>query len=290
LRAAIQRSGLTLEGVVAAVEARGVTLSVSTLSHWQSGRSAPTRKGSLVVVDHLEHVLGAPPGALRTLVRPSRGGGRRPVESRMSPVAAPFSKGERVRELLAQVDMSSDEKLMRISQHDRCWVGPDRSKESLLVRQVLRATEDGADRFVIAFWHDTCQPLPQVLPLRGCRVGRMVRDREAAVLVAELLFSRPLLRGETVVTEHELRRLAPAPHEPVDSYGRSLRHPAREYLLEIDFSPAALPARCEQVTDPEGHPELAARRVLALDDGRVHALATGFGPGVFEVKWSWDVP
>jgi hypothetical protein len=288
LRDAIERSGLTLERVADAVAARGGRLAVSTLSHWQSGRSVPTRKDSLVVVGHLEDVLGLTSGSLRALAKPPYRGGRPTLESRMSPIAASFSGGDRVRELLAEVDMSSDERLMRISQHDRCRIGPDRAKESLLVRQVLRATEDGADRFVIAFWHDTQQPLPRLLALRGCRVGRVVSDPAAAVLVAELLFTRPLGCGETIVTEHELRHLAPAPDGVDDCYGRSLRHPTRECLLEVDFDPGALPVRCEQLAEPEKLSEPAIRRVLTPDaDGHVHALANGFGPGVFQIRWTW---
>ncbi|MFC0430778.1 hypothetical protein [Kutzneria buriramensis] len=286
---AIARSGLTLERVADAVAARGGVLAVSTLSHWRSGRSMPTRRGSLVVVGHLEDVLGLESGSLRLLAKPAYRGGRPTVESRMSPVAASFSKGGRVRELLGEVDMRSDERLMRLSQHDRCRIGPDRAKESLLVRQVLRATEDGADRFVIAFWHDTSQPLPQLVALRGCRVGHVVRDPAAAVLVAELLFTRPLECGETIVTEHELRRLAPAPDGAEDCYGRSLRHPTRECLLEVDFDPDTLPVRCEQVAEPENHSQPATRRALTVDsDCRVHALANGFGPGVVEIRWTWS--
>ncbi|GLZ27999.1 hypothetical protein Lesp02_01890 [Lentzea sp. NBRC 105346] len=287
LRTAMKDSGLSLEGVARRLRVRGSAVSVGTLSHWQSGRSEPSRRESLRAVEHLETVLGLHSGALRGLVRPPHLRGRPTLESRMRPVAAADPRGDRVRELLGRVDMSSDERLMRVSQHDRCRVGADRSKESLVVRQVLRATHDGPDRFVVAFWQPPGRELPRLRALRGCRVGTVVTDPEWGIFIAELLFPRTLARGETVVTEHELLGLSPAPDGGDDAYGRVLRHPAREYLVEIDFDPGVLPEHCAEVTEPEeGAP---VRRPLPVGpDGRTHALALGFGPGLFEVRWHWD--
>ena len=206
----------------------------------------------------------------------------------MSPVAATFSQGDRVRELLTQVDMSSDEHLMRISQHDRCQVGLDRAKKSLLVRQVLRATTDGPDRFVVVFWQTDNALQPRLSAVRCCRIGKIV-GREHGILVAELLFPRPLARGEVIVTEYELADISAAPEGTEDSYGRSLRHATREYLLEVDFHPGALPAHCEERTVPEANPDQETRATLVPDDeGHTHAVALGFGPGIFEIRWEWD--
>lgn len=122
LRDAIQRSGLTLERVVEAAEEPGGTLAMSTLSHWQSGRSAPTRRSSLEPSTALKACSDWNPvrrgywSSRRMVVT------RRAVESRMSPMAASFSNGE----------------LRRASDADQparpLPDGEDHSKGSLLVR------------------------------------------------------------------------------------------------------------------------------------------------------------
>ncbi|SFH78366.1 hypothetical protein [Amycolatopsis regifaucium] len=48
--------------------------------------------------------------------------------------------------------------------------------------------------------------------LRGCRPGRSVHRPEDGLLVMELLFERPLAKGETIITEHTLSNSAPFPH------------------------------------------------------------------------------
>lgn len=289
LRKAIRDSGLSLEGIARRLRTKGAVVSIGTLSHWQSGTTTPTRQESLRAISQLEELLGLAPDELRRLVRLPHLRGRATRESQMLPVASSYERGDRVREMLAEVDMSSDERLMRISQHDRLRIGRDRAKESLVVRQILRATHDGPDRFVIAFWQDTDDPAPEeVRALRGCSLGKTLADRTAHALVAELLFDRPLSRGETVVTEHEFLRVSPPPADDDDCYGRSFRYPIRECLIEVDFHPEALPASCQTVATPTGETDSPVRRDLPIDStGGVHAVVAGFGPGVFQVDWAW---
>ncbi|MCK2238788.1 MULTISPECIES: hypothetical protein [unclassified Crossiella] len=207
----------------------------------------------------------------------------------MQPIGAPVRLSAATQALLAQVDTSSDAALTRISQHDVCVIGADRRKRSLRVRQILRADRQGADRWVVAYFVDTERDqLPELLPVRGCAVGKQVTDLDAGILVAELLFDVPLARGDTLIMEHEFRyHRAPALTATEDSYTRGLRLPTREYVLEVHFDPAVLPADCqEHRRDADGGP--AACRKLEPDrHGRVHALALGYGPGEFGIRWSW---
>jgi hypothetical protein len=68
LRAAIRARGLGLERIRYRLRGRGVSVSLATLSHWQSGRCQPERQESLRVLSHLEDVLGVPPGSLTQLL------------------------------------------------------------------------------------------------------------------------------------------------------------------------------------------------------------------------------
>lgn len=72
LRAAIRARGLGLERIRYRLRARGVSISLATLSHWQSGRCRPERRESLLALEHIERVLEIPPDSLVQLLDPPR--------------------------------------------------------------------------------------------------------------------------------------------------------------------------------------------------------------------------
>ena len=284
LRSAIQARGLGLERIQERLRAEGVAVSLATLSYWQSGRSRPARRESLVTLACLEAVLEVPAGSLARLLGPPRRRGRWLAKVPDTPqIAAFWPEPGDVEEAVSAVDTRWDDRLTRLSQHDRIRIGADGGEQGYQSRQVLRAEADGADRWVVILHldeHD--RPLPVVRALRNCRLGRTVRRPERGLLVAELLFDRPLRRGETVITEHEFENETPYP--PATNYERKFRFPVREYVLEIGFDPAAVPMRCEQISQLEGEPEAAVD--APVDKGSVHAVALNFGPGRFGFRWS----
>jgi hypothetical protein len=60
LRAAIVASGLPLDRIRHRLQLRNVTVSVPTLSKWQSGSRRPERPESLRAITELEDVLNQP--------------------------------------------------------------------------------------------------------------------------------------------------------------------------------------------------------------------------------------
>ncbi|QWF81803.1 transcriptional regulator [Amycolatopsis sp. CA-230715] len=83
LRAAIEARGLGLERIRYRLRTQGVSISLATLSHWQSGRCQPDRRtGSMIALSHLEAVLRVPPNSLARLLTTSRGNLPRPVLQR----------------------------------------------------------------------------------------------------------------------------------------------------------------------------------------------------------------
>jgi hypothetical protein len=189
------------------------------------------------------------------------------------------------------VDTHWDERLTRISQHDLVKVGPDREELSFVTRQVLRAEADGPDRWVVIMHldeHD--RPLPFVRPRQHCHLGRVVNRPADGLLVTELLFDRPLARGETVITEYELVNRAPYPL--ATNYERKFRLPVREFVVEAHFDPAAVPVRCAQFARLEGGEERVLDHPINDPDPAqgvaVHAVALDFGPGCFGFRWEWD--
>ena len=86
-----------------------------------------------------------------------------------------------------------------------------------------------------------------------------------------------------MITEHELVNSAPYP--PATNYERKFRLPVREYVLEVCFDPARLPARCVRYSQLDEADEIA-QQVEA--SGSVHGVALNFGPGRYGVRWDWQ--
>jgi transcriptional regulator with XRE-family HTH domain len=287
LRDAIQARGLGLERIQERLRAEGFSVSLATLSYWQTGRSRPERRESLAALAELEKILEVEPGSLAALVGPPRPRGRHLHKSQEAHALGAFwSEQDLITDLAQGVDTRWDERLTRLSQHDRVNVGPERGEVSFLVRQVLRAEADGPDRYVVIVRLDELEhPLPLVTAVRNCRLGRVVEHVESAFLLAELLFDRPLAKGETVITEHALHNYPPFP--TATNYERKFRLPVREYVLEVCFDPAALPRAVYQFQQMDGQTEQVTPYEVDVGNS-VHAIALDYGPGRYGFRWDWD--
>ncbi|PWW60300.1 transcriptional regulator [Actinokineospora spheciospongiae] len=285
LRAAITTRGLGLGRLQERLRLRGVRISRATLSYWQSGRSRPERRDSLIALRHLEAVLEVPDGSLTALLGPPRPRGRWGYSASGLPAIGAFwPEPTAVAHALGRVDTTWDERLTRLSQHDRVHIGPEGGELSTVSRQVLRAEADGPDRWVVIVHIDQPgHPVPRVRPLRNCTLGEVAEDPDGGLVVAELLFHRRLTRDDTVIIEHEVAHVPPG---PVDgNYERKFRLPVREYVLEVCFDPGRLPARCEQYTRGDDDVE-ESRPVAPEPGGSVHGVALNFGPGCYGFRWS----
>ncbi len=277
LRTAIDVRGLGLERIRDRLEAQGISVSVATLSYWQSGRSEPGRKQSLAALPHLEALLDLDQGSLQRALTPPRERGRR---CRVVDLDAVWPEPPQTK-VLRSLDTRWDTELERISLHDVVIIGPDRSQVSLQVRQVLRARCDGPDRRVVMHClEDPHAAPPEIHALRGCRLGAISRDVASGILGCELVFLEPLRRGQTVVVDYEVLSGPPRPYEL--RHTRRLRLPMRQYLLEVRFDPDALPAAAYHVQDGEdGQP-------LELDaEHSLHVVDTDCTAGIAGVRWVW---
>lgn len=82
LRAAIKASGLGLDRIQARLRRRGIPVSVTALSYWQSGKRQPERARSISAVHALEEILDLPAGSLIRLLQPPRPRGQSARRSR----------------------------------------------------------------------------------------------------------------------------------------------------------------------------------------------------------------
>ena len=273
LRTAITNRGLGLERLREHLSQNGVSVSLATLSYWQTGRSRPERKKSLQAVVHLEHILKVPPGHLSGLLGSPRPRGRwlRRAPEAMSAFWPPPTH---VEDALQDLDTQWDDQLIRVSQQDFVTIGADRTERSFRSRQVLSASMDGPDRWVVIVHVDERdRPLPAVRALKNCTVGQLVQDPARGLLIAELLFDKALRKGESIVIEHELVYQAPCPL--ATNYERKFRLPTHEYVLEVTFE-GAVPT---SVTQLDGAAVRPGRTLLDV--------ALDVQPGVRGFRWTW---
>ncbi|OLE29029.1 MAG: hypothetical protein AUG44_05735 [Actinobacteria bacterium 13_1_20CM_3_71_11] len=288
LRTAIRASGLSLSRIQYRLRERGLAVSSATLSYWQSGQRRPTRQDSVQVVQTLEDLLRVPTGSLTGLLEPPgtrrRGGPHGPVR-----VEALWDDPRTAAVVRAHLRSGWDAGLVRISAHDRCEIGPDRRIRRIWHRQVLRAEQDGPDRWLLVCREESPEdPLPEVRALWRCRVGTVLVERQPRLLVAELLLDRALARGETFVMEYELRYAGPGALAR-ERYERKFQFPVHEHVIEAIFDPAAIPARCEQYHIPPGPDGRARLRPLSIDDsGYAHVVLTDVPPGRQGIRWDWS--
>lgn len=288
LRTAIQASGLSLDRIQYRLRARGVSVSVTALSYWQSGRRRPERAESLAALGHLESVLGVAPGSLIALLGPPRPRGRVQRESSRLPIEALWPEREPVSKLLKRIDYTTETALTKLSQHDRMDVAVDRGEKRIAVRQVVRAERDGVDRTVMVYDLERIgRPFPEITALQSCRIGRVARDEAAGLIAAEIVLESPLARGDTAIVDYALNHPGPPFSRGDDSYCRKFTTPVREFVLELRFDPRALPAYCEMFTLDPDEQTTTRRKVEVNAAGEAHAVALDFGPGTACVRWDW---
>jgi transcriptional regulator with XRE-family HTH domain len=286
LRTAVAASGLSLDRIQDRLKRRGSRISVATLSSWQSGRYRPERPSSLLVLSELEEVLGVPPEALSALIGPPRPRGRRLATATDDRGLAAFGPHD-MKGALDEVDTRWDEALTRLSTHCRLELDPRGRERRMHSRQLLRAEVDGPDRWITGFQRDDPGPPPKLRVEPPHRLGKVVENHEVGLVVAEIMFDRPLRRGDIVILEYTHENRTPRPYSTVME--TTLHVPVREYVLEVRFDPSALPESCHSFRTVE--PDADARpqeRLLKPDAiGSVLAVALSAGPCRLGIRWDW---
>ncbi|QWF78068.1 hypothetical protein [Amycolatopsis sp. CA-230715] len=291
LRAAISLSGLSLDRIQARLQNRGVSVSVTALSYWQSGKRQPERASSISAVRVLEEILDLPAGALLGLLPPPRPRGASSRRQRQDAAGTMNFPAGVLRPMLDHVGaphaLDQHHQLRLVGLHDRCEIAPDGGQRATTARAVLQAEADGQNRWLLVYDHGGAHAEPPKLTtLRNCRAGRVAVDVQHGLTVAELLFDHPIDRGETQLIEYALLNPGPPYPDGRRTYYREFRRPVREYLLEVCFDTDTVPEHCWQYSRTAANrPE--ERKDLKMDTGgSVHAVALDFGPGVFGIAWS----
>lgn len=289
LRTAVAASGLSLDRIQDRLKRRGSRISVPTLSSWQSGRYRPERPSSLLALAELEELLGVPPESLSALIGPPRPRGRQTTaatDGRGLAVSSEFGAVD-IASALLHVDTRWDKALTRLSTHCRLELDTRGRERRMHSRHLLRAELDGPDRWITGYQRDDPGPPPKLRVTPPYRIGKAIENPDTGLLVTEILFNRPLRRGDVIILEytHELR--APRPYST--TMQAALHVPVREYLMEVRFHLSALPESCHSFRTAELDTEARPQERLLLPDaiGSVLAVALSAGPCLLGIRWDW---
>lgn len=287
LRAAIRASGLSLSRVVQLLRQRGLSMSTAGLSHWQSGASVPTRATSLPVLQALETILDLTEGELvarTSLSRPEAPDTQR-SQLRVEDEVLQWVRQLRVRWGLNPLDgFATEMTLSRV-------VISGRERRDYRFEQTLRGKADGVQRKVLVLRRQafsTGLPVPELVALRGCTIGRQeVTDIGGELRAVELVLPARLRVGQTwhVVTASATGEICPS--------NRHLAHadPTIDLTAAQVVFADELPARVwrltgqvqdgQMVLDEEGEPEVAPGSML-------YTALTSQEPGrVAGFRWEW---
>ncbi|SER26609.1 hypothetical protein SAMN05216188_109221 [Lentzea xinjiangensis] len=287
LARAVEASGLSLERIQHHLEQRGVQVSLSTLSYWRRGRSRPERPESLQAVAALEEILRLAPGALTGSL-----GGRRPRGRWVERATALEGIwGDAAIDLgreIARVNRLLPAPAKYLSVRDQAVIGPDRREVEIRSSAVIEAFEDGVDRMLIAKTADDTDRSPgDIVAEKSCRVGRVRRDDDHKLLVAEIILDRVLRAGETALVD---LRLISDPGADSASADRTFLRTLRNYVLEVEFHPGAVPVRCHSFTRPgPDAPDVETGELWIGTTCAAHLVVPEAQAGhVHGVKWEWE--
>ncbi|MDX8142977.1 hypothetical protein SK854_12690 [Lentzea sp. BCCO 10_0061] len=287
LTKAVEASGLSLERIQHHLELRGVQVSLSTLSYWRRGRSRPERPESLAAVAALEEILKLAPGTLTGSLGDKRPRGRwveraAALEGIWQEAAVDLGRAiNRVDRLLASP-------AKYISLRDVVVIGADRREIEMRTSSVIEAFEDGVDRLLVAkVAEDTDLSTGDIVAEKSCRVGRVRRDDENNLLVAEVILDRVLRAGDTALVD--LRMIADPGADSVSADRTFIRN-LRDYVLEVEFHPDAVPVRCHSFTRSEkGAPDVDTGDLWIGTTASAHLVVHEAQAGsVHGIKWEWE--
>ncbi|GAB2534035.1 hypothetical protein [Brachybacterium huguangmaarense] len=231
-------------------------------------------------------ILGTEPGRLRDAVGPRRRGGRRPryddLGLHMPPTSAAAIALERLG-FVTEEDTPPHELVVVQT------LGLDaRSPWATLDFDILvRALRTGPVRLpsVHTFDHDEVAVPPQIIPLRGCRIGPELSMPEARTFGTALVLDDDSQAGDTRFCSYRVRWRADPRATRRVTY--SVSRPVEEILVQADFAGGLSPVGTTRfVSFAEDGDE--RDRVPMNASHRVQATAHGFGPGVIGLAWDWE--
>ncbi|XVV06517.1 hypothetical protein ACQPW3_14455 [Actinosynnema sp. CA-248983] len=287
LRAAIDRSGLTLERLRERLARRGIHVSLATLSYWRLGRSRPERADSLRAVQAIEAILGLPRHSLESLLGPPRPRGRWAARRRATGrYGSMLQPAQSLAETVDALVGPSDGNLRLWCQDDAVSVDGCGAIRRIHTRQVLLAVDGHPDRHLAVYCADPGTDPDAIVPeaVENCRLGRVRRHPRSPVIAVELLFDHALRAGQTHLLEYAFT--VEDGTEAVD-YRRAFRYPVGSYVMSVRFTEPRLPVRCFALSQHDDGPEERGADLVLAPGRLVHLTAKDVPRGVLGIGWEW---
>lgn len=286
LRTAIEARGLGLDRIRHHLAARGVAVSTTSLSYWQSGKTRPEHPKSLSAIDTLEEILELPTGSLRSLLGPRRARGPRTLRADSDNPETVLG-GADVRQLADQVPLVRENLADIITQQVVVHVNKHRQESLVELTMLVRARREDVDRYILLYRGDPGCNIEQVHleAVRDCEIGKVVRHPKEPTMVAEVMFPGPLRQGDLQMFQVNIS----GTNTISDGHGHAFRHSVEQYVLQVRFDDEQLPARLYQFAQTQlsrqrketGDMQLSANNTVEL-------AATQLQPGALGVAWEWD--
>lgn len=297
LRSAIRKRGLSLERVRFHLAKRGHDLSIATLSYWQSGRSRPERAASLAALDDLEQVLSVPTGSLSGPLRVARGRAAWPPAPVGAVQAAPPAESDRPfpvddgvwldevetrGRLAAQLGLSFDDAVRRVSVQEVVEVRPDRSVGRRRLREVVRSQDEFVRRVLVSALCRSNGAPQLVVGESNCHAVQMLDSASGGLVVAELGLDAPLVAGEAAIIEYRVDPLGVT--RPSNGVERTLCSEVDLYVFDLRF-PANDPPVAITVSGWRAGRQVV-EQVPVAGEHQVVALEK-VGEGCVSASWCW---
>ncbi|GAA3486457.1 MULTISPECIES: hypothetical protein [Streptomyces] len=281
---ALRRRGLPLDRVRDHLQSQGISLSLATLSYWQSGRSQPEKSQSLRAVDILEPFLGLPNGTLRSLLRRRPRGWVPPHD--LAAVRGVYGENSDVEQVLGDAFPYFNAGLRRLVVHEAVSVNEHRLVDEMRVTVVVKAVRGGVRHLTVLHTLDSPRTgtADITVPCGPPPVLRFAPERNC--VIADIPFGRRLAQNETAAVEYTLRSVSTAgiSHQ----HERRITTPLQTYLLHVRFHPSAVPSKCWHYYCKQlGAPPHSRHLVPPDSFHSTHLLPTKCTPGVYGVEWEW---
>lgn len=288
LRLAIRASGLSLDRLQRRLREHGVSVSRTTLSYWQSGRTQPERADSLRAVGVLEQVLCVPAGSLSDLLGPPRPRGRWLAQGADRFAAGhAWARQDGLLRALAQIQAEPDSlsALTQVRLTALVRLDAHRQIRTMAVQVVLRATRPEVGRALMVQRHYMAGiPAPQVARSRGCRAGRVGIDPVSGFAVYEMILDRLLPEGAMTMADYTLH-YPPGHLDPYSAH--RVGAGVRELSLQVEFE-QVMPARCHAFYRPSNvEPRSVTEELWIGGPGTVAHVVCDPEPGIHGVGWEW---
>ncbi|MQA25082.1 MAG: hypothetical protein GEU94_06350 [Micromonosporaceae bacterium] len=205
-----------------------------------------------------------------------------------SAVENTWAQPDAVLRVLSKLDATPSDlyRPARISRHMKLQVDAAGHERQTQSRELLRGGP-GVARRMIKMLRCKSLPLPPtVLAAEGCRLERFMADTATFTCAFEFALNRPLREGELAMVETTIRN---PPGQDDQFTAWRLRQHVREFVVQVDFDPGRLPARCVYYHQPSAGdpPQTVEERVSPEGCASFQFATIDPVPGIYGVRWDW---